>query len=73
MNKEQKPSFKLFRKNYGLYSIVDIDSPPITFYYVITKVIGGGIGVQDEKFNFATYEEAEVACLNKLIELVKQK
>lgn len=73
MNKEHKPSFKLFREKYGLYSIVDIDSPPITFYYVITKVIGGGIGVQDEKFNFDTYEEAEVACLNKLIELVKQK
>jgi hypothetical protein len=66
-------AFRWFREKYGLYSIVDIDSPPITFYYVITKKTQGGIGVQNEKFNFNTYEEAELACLKKLIEIVKQK
>ena len=66
-------AFRWFREKYGLYSIVDIDSPPITFYYVITKKTQGGIGVQAEKFNINTYEEAELECLKKLIEIVKQK
>ena len=64
-------AFRWFREKYGLYSIVDIDSPPITFYYVITKKTQGGIGVQAEKFNINTYEEAELECLRKLIEIVK--
>ena len=66
-------AFRWFRGKCGLYNIVDINSFPISFYYVITKITQGGIGVQAEKFNINTYEEAELACLIKLIEIVKQK
>jgi hypothetical protein len=66
-------AFRWFREKCGLYNIVDINSFPISFYYVITKITQGGIGVQAEKFNINTYEEAELECLKKLIEIVKQK
>jgi len=68
--------FRWFREKQGLFARVDFNSryddlPPYYDYiigdmnhYVVLNVINE---------EFATYEEAELACLKKLIELVKNK
>ena len=70
-------AFRWFREKYGLYQVVGIDSPPITHYYTITKLMTinehTGLGVQAEQFNIISYEGAELECLLKLIEIVKTK
>jgi hypothetical protein len=68
-------AFRWFRKNHGLYSsIVPKKSYPDNYvsgveWYV---TICGGDGVEIGPDGTYTYEEAELACLNKLIEIVKQ-
>jgi hypothetical protein len=64
----KQQAFRWFRKNYGLNVIIDqtqadyrsaIQQRPIVHYYHIDKC-------------FETYEEAEDACINKLIEIAKK-
>jgi hypothetical protein len=55
-------AFRWFREKYGLnYVVVKAES----WFYTIN-----GCSTQE---GFQTYEEAELACLEKLIELVEQK
>ncbi len=60
-------AFRWFRENHGLYTNVtrynDDDEDKFLYY------IDNG----DIKEEFKTYEEAELACLRKLIEIVKTK
>jgi hypothetical protein len=60
-------AFRFFREKYKLDSYVKHEAPDVEAYYEI--VIG------DDVFDvqYDTYEEAELACLRKLIEIVKQK
>jgi hypothetical protein len=54
-------AFRWFREKYGLYYPINVDLNGIWYY---------------EKFTlkgFKTYEEAELACLRKLISIVKEK
>ena len=60
-------SFRFFREKYELLSYVD-KCLTDTFRYNLDWN-GSMIGLSGHK----TYEEAELACLNKLIEIVKQK
>ena len=66
-------AFRWFRKNHGLYSsIVPKKSYPDNYvsgveWYV---TICGGDGVEIGPDGTYTYEEAELACLKKLIEIV---
>jgi hypothetical protein len=68
-------AFRWFRKNHGLYSsIIFKKSYPDNYvtgleWYII---ICGGDGVLFDINGTYTYEEAELACLKKLIEIVKQ-
>jgi hypothetical protein len=60
-------AFRWFRENHDLYINVTRynDEGEDKFLYYIDS--------GDVEEEFSTYEEAELACLNKLIEIVKQK
>lgn len=69
-------TFKFFREKYGLHSyiepvLVEKANSPIKYDYVILEV-----SHQDDlEYNnlpYHTFEEAELECLKKLIEIVKQ-
>jgi hypothetical protein len=57
-------AFRWFREKYGLYSV--IDGLENRQYYKITQL-------NSCSKEYDTYEEAELACLNKLIEIIKTK
>jgi hypothetical protein len=65
--------FKWFREKYGLPSHIatywqhDWNNYSYQYYFVQDKVEWNGIE------HYKTYEEAELACLRKLIEIVKNK
>lgn len=60
--------FKWFRKEYKIVSSIDIaDEGTVKEHYFYTITTVGSYGY------FKTYEEAELACLNKLIEIVKKQ
>ena len=64
-------AFRWFREKYTLYSIISTimyTYPNLEFYF---KIQGLNDGAMIDKFN--TYEEAELACLIKLIEITKIK
>ena len=57
-------AFRWFREKYGLYSV--IDGLENRQYYKITQL-------NSYSKEYDTYEEAELACLRKLIQLVKNE
>jgi hypothetical protein len=57
-------AFRWFREKYGYLSFIDMDNYS---YYRFNIYKGRGIS----EAPFETYEEAELACLKKLIEIVK--
>ena len=71
-------AFRWFREKHNLRSFVDtrvtsVDNPNMWVYDFQIKM---GNGVDTQPFysgDFDTYEEAELECLKKLIEIVKQK
>ena len=59
-------AFRWFREKFGYLSYIDMDT--YSFYrYTIYK----GRGISEAPYE--TYEEAELACLRKLFEIVKEK
>jgi hypothetical protein len=73
-------AFRLFREKYGLHCVYNVGIPhdnihhskKIKYYFNIIK-LGKN---HDNKFRscfYETYEEAELECLKKLIEIVKNK
>ena len=63
-------AFRWFREKYNLNSFV-IDSKSYNWYFNINDMIKDD--VVSEVLYFKTYEEAELECLKKLIEIVKNK
>ncbi len=69
----KQQAFRWFRENYNLISSIDTMIYGCTLneqefhYKIITNTGVGSYG------QFGTYEEAESACINKLIEIVKNK
>tara|TARA_B110000503_G_scaffold27536_1_gene43963 strand:- start:11665 stop:12042 length:378 start_codon:yes stop_codon:yes gene_type:complete len=69
-------AFRWFREKYDLHSGIDNS---ISGYYGITKKrdVKSSLylseWVNTQEFPFKTHEEAELACLIKLIEIVKEK
>jgi len=60
--------FRFFREKYGLYSWITMElGATLTFCWIVT---GENKGTEHKAF-FKSYEEAELACLKKLIEIVK--
>jgi hypothetical protein len=68
-------AFRFFREKYELFhstNYQDDNSGPGGFDYEILNKRGKS-QVDDEYLEFDTYEEAELSCLKKLIEIVKNK
>jgi hypothetical protein len=64
-------AFRWFREKHGLVGIIKFGTNDFT--YNIYNVDGIGL-LTKESLNFnGTYQEAELACLQKLIEIVKNK
>jgi len=68
-------AFRWFREKYGLHSIVVTNlCSPIKDMWFMYQVGREGEGDYFKKVaNFTSYEEAELECLKKLIEIVKEK
>lgn len=66
-------AFKFFREKYKLHSRVDIQDVELDWYdYEILEVREGDYNNDLHKdMNFKSYEEAELECLRKLIEICK--
>jgi len=64
-------AFRFFREKYGIMYTVDNNCVNNTFHGSYTKINSNY--ESDYTDDFATYEEAELASLKKLIEIVKNK
>jgi hypothetical protein len=64
-------AFRWFRENHSLFPYVEYFLEEKFDYVIVSKMYDKPIDYLDGKFE--TYEEAELACLNKLIEIVKEK
>ena len=68
-------AFRWFREKYNLFGCIDLQVCTPTHWYIrIDNIIENDYiyHSEDEGLEFNTYEEAELACLKKLIEIVKQ-
>ena len=66
-------AFRWFREKYDLHAYVDsmrLTTGETVYSYVIEITDGEE---SDDGKNWRTYEEAEIACLKKLIEIVKNE
>jgi hypothetical protein len=66
--------FRWFREKYNLFGCIDLHtSTPIHWYIRIDDIIKNDYiyHSEDENLKYNTYEEAEIECLKKLIEIVK--
>jgi hypothetical protein len=67
-------AFRWFREKYGLYSHVRESLAFDNTLEFVTQINGSYVnhGIEDKPINrFETYEEAELECLKKLIEICK--
>ena len=69
-------AFRWFREKYGLFvapnAISYENGPYLWFFEVNSTILSFGIDL-GETDDFETYEQAELACLEKLIEIVESK
>jgi hypothetical protein len=65
-------AFRWFREKYG-YDVTIKKCTPSEYKFEIEQLFVEGNNYYFIDFFFDTYEEAEVACLRKLIEIVKRK
>jgi hypothetical protein len=69
-------AFRWFRDKFNLHGCVDLHvSNPTHWYIRIDNIVENDYlyHSEDENLKFNTYEEAEQECLDKLIEIVKNK
>jgi len=66
-------AFRWFRKTYKLHSKIEIQDVELDWYFYEILEVKNGQYNNDlhQEMNFKSYEEAEIACLKKLIEIVK--
>lgn len=62
-------AFRWFREKYNLQAEMVFSEKPDRFYYYIGNMVTGDM----ERGTDMSYEEAEQACLDKLIEMIKNK
>ena len=65
-------AFRWFREKHGLYTEMFVDDDK-TFGFMISYFVTGSRIDKPIVRSYNTYEEAEQACLDKLIEIVKTK
>jgi hypothetical protein len=63
-------AFKWFRNKHNLLGVVDYDETDKKFYYFINTMKNDEVNWSK---NFDFYEEAELECLKKLIEIIKKE
>jgi hypothetical protein len=67
-------AFRWFREKYGLHRHICYFEDTIVWHGDIYNIKPGGLmNYPMELTNYNTYEETELECLKKLIEIVKQK
>lgn len=62
-------AFRFFREKYGLYHIIHCPAKDVAVY----TITGFDIPSVHSDVELKSYEEAELGCLKKLIEIVKNK
>jgi hypothetical protein len=65
-------AFKFFRDKNKLHTVVDINISDEWYFSIFNLDAKRNSEVVKKDEYYSTYEEAELACLNKLIEIVKQ-
>lgn len=65
--------FKFFRDEHGLHGCIDLHGKPTRWFFRVDDIKTNEYVYHsfDEKLRFATHEEAESKCIDKLIEIVK--
>jgi len=66
--------FRWFRDNHNLFGCIDLQSSNPSHWYIrVDNIIENDFVYhsEDYRIKYKTYEEAEDACIDKLIELVK--
>jgi hypothetical protein len=69
-------AFRWFREKHDLFGCIDLQVCTPSHWFVRIDEISKNDYIfhsEDENYRFNTYEEAELACLIKLIEIVKNK
>ena len=69
-------AFRFFREKYDLFGCIDLHvSTPLHWYVRIDKISINDYlyHSEDDSIYYANYEDAELACLIKLIEIVENK
>jgi len=65
-------AFRWFREKFGYYANLFVDDDK-TFGFMISSFVEEGVLEKPIQRNYSSYEEAELVCLIKLIEIVKNK
>jgi hypothetical protein len=65
--------FRWFREKYGLYHSIGLDGSLENNVNCDYQIINHNQSISELETDFKTYEEAELECLKKLIEIVKTK
>jgi hypothetical protein len=66
-------AFRWFREKYGLYHSIGLDNSLENDVNCDYQIINHNQSISEFKTDFKSYEEAELACLIKLIEIIKTK
>ena len=61
-------AFRFFREKFGYYANLFVDDDK-TFGFMISSFVEEGVLEKPIQRNYSSYEEAELACLIKLIEI----
>jgi hypothetical protein len=69
-------AFRWFREKYDLFGCIDFHGCTPPHWFIRIDEISKNDYIfhsEDEDYKFNNYEEAELECLKKLIEIIKQK
>jgi hypothetical protein len=66
-------AFRFFRENHKIHSVVEITIESQWYYSIYNLNAKRNAEIECEELYYDTYEDAELECLNKLIQIVKQK
>jgi hypothetical protein len=66
-------AFSWFREKYGLYHSIGLDNSLENDVNCDYQIINHSQSISELETDFKSYEEAELECLKKLIEIIKNK
>jgi hypothetical protein len=66
-------AFRWFREKYELHSFIDCKWKNLGWEFELVDLSKMETISSIDRYNYKTFEEAELACLEKLIEIVEQK